>query len=614
MKAKKFTAGFSGLVLLAGLLVTGLAPANAALRVPKTPFKACSEVGDASLYCVESVSITTADGRKIPLVYVPAGQDVPATTEVPNQFSPVARLVNGAVEINDWWMDKYQLGIWTNPNLKIMDVSALVGTPNHPEWGAFLDPQKNTFDVTVPVEAWDTPSKCYVNGQLTEGTRKDCQKGSIVFLIDNKVVMMWGGPDATWAAREVASSKSRTYVDYTELAKTKLQPARGATYNTTTKTFSKTETLVIPSWIKAEALKNGWTLPGSDSVGTTAGTGTSADAPGANPSPVDTQTSTPAQVEAGRTLPGRWTTAEWSKYGLDSLGYDGVYFEAKAANEFVNHLFIDGLPTLTGGDKKVNLASQIGSKGYAANLDPDIVLSVTIRSGDIRTGVIMASAIDVETDTRYYGGYSSITITGSPVTVPLAKSVKDCLGEEGVAKANVRQFQATVIVQNDTSGFGVEGTSGDMYVGTNGVCEGSTPVWNEQTKEFTWTASAPHFAADGKTVNRGFYKAVIPVADAKLLWGLTNPNDAATALKVSVATEASGSTAAISVIAVKNGKIIIDVSNFNYSRPKLTIAMKKGYKPSAASAKTTITCVMGKTTKKITAVKPTCPKGYVKKK
>ncbi len=613
MKAKKFTAGFSGLALLAGLLVTGLAPANAALRVPKTPFKACSEVGDASLYCVESVSITNADGRKIQLVYVASGQDVPAVTEVPNRLFPVARLRSGVVEWNDWWTDSYQIGIFSNPNLKVMDVSALVGTPNHPDWGAFLDPQKNTFDVTVPVEAWDVTQKCWINGSTTEAPRKDCQKGSIVFLIDNKVVMMWGGPDAAWAAREVTNFKNSTYVEYTDLAKTKLQPSRGATYNATTKTFSKTETLVIPSWAKAEALKNGWNLPGADPV-TTAGAGTSSDAPGATAAPVDTQTSSPAQVEAGRVLPGRWTTADWSKFGLDALGYDGIFLEAKAANEFVNHLFIDGLPTLTGADKKVNLASQIGSKGYAANLDPDITISVTVRSGDIRTGVIMASAIDVETDTRYFGGYSTITISGSPVTVPLASSVKDCTGEEGIAKANVRQFQATVIVQNDSSGFGVEGTSGDMYVGTNGVCEGSTPVWNEQTKEFTWTAAAPHFAADGKTVNKGFYKAVIPVGDAKLLWGMTNPNDAATALKVSVTTETGGSTAAISVIAVKNGKIIIDVSNFEYSRPKLTIALKKGYKPSAAAKRMTITCVMGKTTKKITAVKPTCPKGYIKKK
>ncbi len=613
MKAKKFTAGFSGLVLLAGLLATGLAPANAALRVPKTPFKACSEVGDASLYCVESVSITNADGTKTQLVYVPSGQDVPATNDEPYAKFPVARVNSGVVQWSDSWMDRNLLSIWNNPNLRFMNASSFFGTTNYPEKGAFLDPIRGVFDVTVPIDSWEQKQICEINGSQVETTRKDCPKGSIVSLINNKVVMIWEGPDSAWATKFISDLKTTKFIEYTELAKNKLQPSIGSTYNSSTGTFSKTEPLQISDWVKKEALDNGWNLPGLDPISNVA-SGASSEAPGAKASPVDTQTSIPASVEAGRTLPGRWTSANWSKNGLDSLGYDGVYFEAKSANEFVNHLFIDGLPTLTGGDKKVNLASQIGSKGYAANLDPDIVLSVTVRSGEIRTGVIMASLIDGETDTKYLGGYSTITITGSPVTVPVAKSIRDCTGEEGVAKANVRQFQATVIVQNDTSGFGVEGTSGDMYVGTNGVCEASTPVWNEQTKEFTWIAAAPHFAPDGKTVNRGFYKAVIPVADAKLLWGLTNPNDAATALKVSVATETGGSTAAISVIAVKNGKIIIDVSNFNYSRPKLTIGIKKGYKPSAAAKKITITCIMGKTTKKITAVKPTCPKGYVKKK
>jgi hypothetical protein len=612
VKTKKSTSGFLSLVLLAGLLATGLSPANAALRVPKTPFKACSEVADTNLYCIETVSITNSDGRKIQLTYVASGQDVPAVTEAANDLFPIARLRSGVVDLSDWWMGRGEFEKWSSPNLKVMDVSALVGTANHPEGGAFLDPITNTFDVTVPAEAWEQTQKCYINGVLTDAPRKDCQKGSVVGLIDNKVVFSGSGPDTAWAARTVSESKLSTYVEYTELAKTKLQPARGATYNASTKTFSKTETLVIPTWAKTRALQNGWNLPGADPV-VGAPTGTSSEAPGATPALVDSQTSTPAQVEAGRALPGRWTTADWTKFGLNSLGYDGLYVEAKAANEFVNHLFVDGLPTLTGGDKKVSLASQIGSKGYAANLDPDITISVTVRSGEIRTGVIMASAIDVETDTKYFGNFSTITITGSPVTVPLAKSVRDCTLADSVAKANVRQFQATVIVQNDTSGFGVEGTSGDMYVGTNGVCEGSTPVWNEQTKEFTWTAAAPHFAADGKTVNKGFYKAVIPVNDAKLLWGMTNPNDAATALRVSVTTETGGSTAAISVIAVKNGKIIIDVSNFDYSRKKLTIALKKGYKPSVTAKKTTITCVLGKTTKRITAVKPKCPKGYLKK-
>jgi hypothetical protein len=100
-----------------------------------------------------------------------------------------------------------------------------------------------------------------------------------------------------------------------------------------------------------------------------------------------------------------------------------------------------------------------------------------------------------------------------------------------------------------------------------------------------------------------------------LLWGLENPNDAATALQITLTTEAGGTAAALKNVAVKNGRIIIDVSGFEYSRPKLKIGIKPGYKPSKPMLKkSTITCVKGKSTKKITAVKPVCPKGYTKKK
>jgi hypothetical protein len=154
-----------------------------------------------------------------------------------------------------------------------------------------------------------------------------------------------------------------------------------------------------------------------------------------------------------------------------------------------------------------------------------------------------------------------------------------------------------------------------MFVGSNGVCELSTPVWNAEDKTFTWRVAAPHFAPDGVTVNRGFYKAVIPTADAALLWGLTNPNDAASALEISLETEESGSTNAFTrVISVKNGNIIIDVAGFQYSRPKIKLGIKASYVKSKNTTKrTTITCVQGKTQKKITAAKPVCPKGFIRK-
>ncbi|MFM8447858.1 MAG: hypothetical protein ACKN92_06805, partial [Candidatus Nanopelagicaceae bacterium] len=328
------------------------------------------------------------------------------------------------------------------------------------------------------------------------------------------------------------------------------------------------------------------------------------------------QTSVLPPVEAGRSLSGRWTSPLWNTLGLGSLGYDGLFVDAKAANEFVNHLFIDVVPTLTMTDNKVNLAGQPGNKAYAVSLDSDIVISVKVRTGDMKTGVTVAVGVDTNVISAVGKEFTTFTVEGTAVSVPLAKNSADCEGETGVAKANVRQFQTLIIAQNDNSGFGIEGTTGNMYVGSNGVCSLTTPTWDATEKSFSWTTAAPHFAPDGVTVNRGFYKAVIPFKDAALLWGLTNPADAATALTVSVSTEAGGSTSAISTVSAKNGNIIIDVSGFGYSKPRLAIKMKKGYKPSAkkisslAAPKYTITCARGASTKKVKGTKPVCPKGY----
>ena len=341
--------------------------------------------------------------------------------------------------------------------------------------------------------------------------------------------------------------------------------------------------------------------------------GSATPAPSATPSAPVIQDPTVITAE-GRALAGRWTLPDWKERGLHVLGYDGLFVDAKTANEFVNHVMVDVNPVKVNASNASFLAVQSDNKIYATGLDPDVEIAVKVRTGEIKTGVTVAVGLDVTVDAASDANGSTLTFTGQPVAVPLAKSARDCTGESGVAAAVVRQFQAIIVVQNDTSGFGIDGVSGDMYVGSNGVCSLSTPVWNNDTKEFTWQVGAPHFAPDGTTVNRGFYKAIIPAADAKLLWGLENANDAATALQVQVVTEAGGSQAALRNISVRNGRIIIDVSGFSYSRPSLKIKMNPNYKPSRAVSKTsTITCVKGKTTRKVTGASPKCPSGFTKR-
>jgi hypothetical protein len=586
------------------------------------------------IYCVESLTLTDSNGKKIPLVYVPSGAEVPMKKTPADFYAPVAKIVNGKVVDNNWWMSQYQRDVLTSGKMVVQDLSTLLGTASHPEQGAKYDAKTKVFDINKAVDSYSYPVDCWdpATRKATQKPFSDCYKGSNVFMLDNEVKFIFFHATAAEAAAQNKNFMTGTYLDLAEISALQQRPVWGTTYDAATKTFGATEGIIIPIWVSQNALINGWAVAGTvaavPAAATDAAAATTAAATGTDSKTVeaaelaataplapDPATAVGQPTEAGRVLPGRWTSPDWQGLNLGSLGYDGLYIEAKSANEFTNILMIDVLPTLTGADKKVNLAGQVGNKAYATSLDPDIVISAKVRTGEMEPGVTVAVGVDVIVDGKNEGEYTSITITGTPVTVPLAAKAADCKGETGVSKANVRQFQAIVLPSNDDmSGFGVEGTSGDMYVGSNGVCELSTPVWSEETKSFTWTTAAPHFAPDGVTVNRGFYKAIIPTADAAILWGMTNPNDAATALNVSVTTEAGGSTAAISKISVKNGKIIIDVSGFQFSRPKLKIGIKPGYKPSKATApKSTITCVQGKSTKKITAVKPACPKGYKKK-
>ena len=629
---KTIIAGASVLALLAGLIVA-VAPANAAtIRVPKTAMQACAVSN--GIYCVESLTLTDSNGKKIPLIYVPSGAEVPMKKTPADFYAPVAKIVNGKVVDNNWWMSQYQRDVLVSGKMVVQNLSTLLGTASHPEQGAKYDAKTKVFDINKAVDSYSYPVDCWdpATRKATQKPFSDCYKGSNVFMLENEVKFIFFHATAAEAAAQNKNFMTGTYLDLAEISALQQRPVWGTTYDAATKTFGATEGIIIPIWVSQNALINGWAVAGTvaavPAAATDAAAATTAAATGTDSKTVeaaelaataplapDPATAVGQPTEAGRVLPGRWTSPDWQGLNLGSLGYDGLYIEAKSANEFTNILMIDVLPTLTGADKKVNLAGQVGNKAYATSLDPDIVISAKVRTGEMEPGVTVAVGVDVIVDGKNEGEYTSITITGTPVTVPLAAKAADCKGETGVSKANVRQFQAIVLPSNDDmSGFGVEGTSGDMYVGSNGVCELSTPVWSEETKSFTWTTAAPHFAPDGVTVNRGFYKAIIPTADAAILWGMTNPNDAATALNVSVTTEAGGSTAAISKISVKNGKIIIDVSGFQFSRPKLKIGIKPGYKPSKATApKSTITCVQGKSTKKITAVKPVCPSGYKKK-
>ena len=348
-----------------------------------------------------------------------------------------------------------------------------------------------------------------------------------------------------------------------------------------------------------------------------ADTKTAAPAPAAPVIPTPLAT-TEASPRAG--IDGRWTHENWAVNGLAVYGYDGLYINAKTANEFVNWVMIDVLPVKVDATNKTSMAGQVGANTNQAPLDRNIFVSIKVRVGAFKNGVSVSIANDISVDATGDATRNTLLVEGSPVSTSLQASTKQCEGETGKATASTVQMLVIIVPSNDdASGFGIDGISGEMSVASNGGCKLSTPVWNAETKSMVWTVAAPHFAPDGVTENIGFYKARIPAADAKLLWGLQNANDAATALEVSVTSDAGGTNVGQKNITVKNNVIFINVTGFKYSQPKLTVMMNKNYKPGAASAapakkvapKKVITCVKGKVTKKVSTA--ACPSGYKKK-
>jgi len=338
-------------------------------------------------------------------------------------------------------------------------------------------------------------------------------------------------------------------------------------------------------------------------------------------------------VAGTKVMTGRWTAEK----AFASENYDGLYIEAKAANDYVPWIYVDAMPTYSPGNK-VSLAATSNSLTTPVNLNADSAITVKLRISDFKVGVTYGIATEATLDVVAAASGNTFELTGYPVKVPQAKSSKDCKGDTGVASALVTQFQTVIVPSNDPMGFSFEGGSGKIYVGSNGLCNLSTPVWSAEKKSLSYKASAPRLAPDGTTVNTGFYYATISAADALALWGIKKAEDAASALIISIKTTATGSTAATKTVAVKNGRIIIQVFGFEFPEPLLDIALNPSYdamsssaaaatnmsaqgtvkksptpKPKVTVKPTTITCLKGTVLKKVTGIKPTCPTGYKKK-
>ena len=164
------------------------------------------------------------------------------------------------------------------------------------------------------------------------------------------------------------------------------------------------------------------------------------------------------------------------------------------------------------------------------------------------------------------------------------------------------------------------------------------PTFNSTDQTLDYKVVAPHYLPNGD-VFKGSYDLVIRSDVARCLYHFNNSPIKAT---VSVIDTSGVSQVATTVISEKDGWLSMRATGFTFSNPTIKVKLTQDapapaatpvatptpsataitepimapfVKPTAPASpkKTTITCIKGKLTKSVTAVKPTCPAGYKKK-
>ncbi len=127
----------------------------------------------------------------------------------------------------------------------------------------------------------------------------------------------------------------------------------------------------------------------------------------------------------------------------------------------------------------------------------------------------------------------------------------------------------------------------------------------------TYKVAGAHHNADG-SLFKGTYDFALRSSVARCLYGFTSAPIQST---VSVTSgDGSVTNVATEIVQERNGWITLSARNFTFSAPVIRIKLSQAKSGTTPNVKqTTITCVKGKLSKKVTAVKPTCPKGYKKR-
>jgi hypothetical protein len=233
--------------------------------------------------------------------------------------------------------------------------------------------------------------------------------------------------------------------------------------------------------------------------------------------------------------------------------------------------------------------------GLQGNVNGDSVKTMLNGLSNPQTMQIMNDMLptigDKATKTTQYWSYRALNTWQNPEIERCSKS-KDELG--GVVTTNALTYSA------------------------------GPPVFNKATGALEYKVASPHYEASGVEAS-GTYDLAINSKVARCIYEFSS---APIQAEISVTTSGGEKKVATTIVNEKNGWLYLSAKGFGFSSPTINVKLsqEKVVAPAPAPApsespvvapvakkKVTISCVKGKTTKKVTAISPKCPAGYKKK-
>jgi len=296
--------------------------------------------------------------------------------------------------------------------------------------------------------------------------------------------------------------------------------------------------------------------------------------------------------------------------------------------------------------------------GWAARYQDNLPIRLTIHlpsslggwfQGRVDNPDIQVSKMDAKSN--------RVVLTGSPIEAPITSKQLDVDAPNAEATINAYWPGGYAHIK-DMKSKGMYGVTGPIWapeIGTNWYeiwgslldekARGSASIWqyahfkaeakclgnpNElqglvTTNAMMYQAKTPLFENGALTykvagvhlndkgdVFRGSYNFIMRSSTARCLYGFSSAPVSGT---VSVTSSNGEQQVAVTSVTEKDGWLKLSAQGFTFSSPTISAKLTQaGTKPVVKPVIKTITCVKGKTTKKVSGTAPKCPSGYKVKK